>query len=40
MKDLSGKSWFVATHREDVAPGEMAKRAEAFNRQHERSKAS
>ena len=30
VKDPSGNSWFVATHTEDVAPQELAKRAEAF----------
>ena len=34
VKDPSGNSWFVATHKEDVAPQELAKRADAFNRQH------
>jgi PhnB protein len=33
VKDPSGNSWFVATHKEDVAPQELAKRAEAFNKQ-------
>ncbi|HEY4406370.1 MAG TPA: VOC family protein [Xanthobacteraceae bacterium] len=33
VKDPSGNSWFVATHKEDVAPAELAKRAEAFNKQ-------
>jgi PhnB protein len=33
VKDPSGNSWFVATHREDVKPKELAKRAEAFNKQ-------
>ena len=32
VKDPSGNSWFVATHIEDVAPDEMAKRADEFNR--------
>jgi len=32
VKDPSGNSWFVATHIEDVAPAEMAKRADEFNR--------
>ena len=32
VKDPSGNSWFVATHIEDVAPGEMAKRADNFNK--------
>ena len=33
VKDPSGNSWFIATHKEDVAPQELAKRAEAFARQ-------
>ena len=30
VKDPSGNSWFVATHKEDISPQEMQKRAEAF----------
>lgn len=30
VKDPAGNSWFVATHKEDVAPQELRKRAEAF----------
>ena len=30
VKDPSGNSWFVATHKEDIAPQELQKRAEAF----------
>ncbi len=33
VKDPSGNSWFIATHIEDVAPQELAKRAEAFAKQ-------
>jgi PhnB protein len=33
VTDPSGNSWFVATHKEDVEPKELAKRAEAFNKQ-------
>jgi PhnB protein len=33
VKDPSGNSWFIATHKEDVAPPELARRAEAFMRQ-------
>ena len=33
VKDPSGNSWFIATHKEDVAPQELAKRAAAFNKQ-------
>ena len=34
VKDPSGNSWFIATHKEDVEPKELAKRAEAFSKQH------
>ena len=34
VKDPAGNSWFVATHKEDVAPQEMQKRAEAFCKEH------
>lgn len=33
VKDPSGNSWFVATHKEDVEPKELARRAEAFSKQ-------
>jgi len=33
VKDPSGNSWFIATHKEDVAPQELAKRAETFIKQ-------
>jgi uncharacterized glyoxalase superfamily protein PhnB len=33
VKDPFGNSWFIATHKEDVAPTELAKRAEAFIKQ-------
>jgi len=33
VKDPSGNSWFIATHIEDVAPQELAKRADAFVKQ-------
>jgi len=33
VKDPSGNSWFIATHKEDVAPQELQKRAEAFYKQ-------
>ncbi|HEY1309993.1 MAG TPA: VOC family protein [Pseudolabrys sp.] len=33
VKDPSGNSWFIATHIEDIAPQELAKRAEAFAKQ-------
>jgi uncharacterized glyoxalase superfamily protein PhnB len=39
VKDPSGNTWYVATHKEDVAPAELAKRAEAFIKQ-QKSKAA
>ena len=33
VKDPAGNSWYVATHKEDVAPQELAKRASAFFKQ-------
>jgi len=33
VTDASGNSWMIATHKEDVAPQELAKRAEAFYKQ-------
>ena len=33
VKDPSGNSWFIATHKEDVAPQDLAKRADAFYKQ-------
>ena len=35
VKDPSGNSWMIATHKEDVAPKDLAKRAEAFFKQRE-----
>jgi len=34
VKDPSGNSWFIATHKEDVAPKELARRAEEFYRKN------
>ena len=39
VKDPSGNNWFIATRKEDVAPQELAKRAEAFFKQ-QRGKAA
>jgi PhnB protein len=39
VKDPSGNSWFIATHKEDVAQQELQKRAEAFIKQ-EKSRAA
>ncbi|MGH7848003.1 MAG: VOC family protein [Candidatus Binatia bacterium] len=33
VKDPSGNMWWIATHKEDVAPEELKKRAEAFIKQ-------
>lgn len=30
VKDPSGNSWYIETHKEDVAAHELHKRAEAF----------
>jgi uncharacterized glyoxalase superfamily protein PhnB len=30
VKDPVGNQWWIATHKEDIPPDEMAKRAEAF----------
>jgi PhnB protein len=34
LEDPFGHQWHFTTHVEDVPPGEMAKRAEAFMKQH------
>jgi len=39
VKDPSGNSWMIATHKEDIAPPEMAKRAEAFFEQQKHKAA-
>jgi PhnB protein len=36
MKDPSGNTWYIATHKEDVAPAELKKRAEAMYKQKEK----
>jgi PhnB protein len=33
VKDQAGNQWFIATHKEDVAPDELARRAEAAMKQ-------
>ncbi len=33
VKDPGGNHWMIATHKEDVSPDEMQKRAEAFMKQ-------
>ena len=39
IKDPSGNSWTIATHKEDVAPKEMAKRVEAFLKEQKQKAA-
>ena len=39
VKDPSGNSWMIATHKEDLAPEDMAKRAEAFFKQQKHKAA-
>ncbi len=34
VKDPAGNHWMIATHKEDVPPDEMRKRAETFMKQH------
>jgi uncharacterized glyoxalase superfamily protein PhnB len=34
VKDPAGNTWWIATHKEDVSPEELKKRAEAFMKQH------
>ena len=36
VKDPFGNQWWIATHKEDVSPDELAKRAEAFMKQQPR----
>ena len=33
VKDPAGNTWFIATHKEDVTPQELKKRAEAMYKQ-------
>jgi PhnB protein len=39
VKDPSGNSWIIATHKQDLAPQELAKAAEAFFK-NQKSKAA
>ena len=34
IKDPVGNQWWIATHKEDVPPEEIARRAKAFMQQH------
>ena len=34
VKDSSGNSWNIATHKEDIEPAELTKRAQDFMKQH------
>ncbi len=36
VKDSLGNHWWIATHKEDVSPEELARRAEAFTKQRSR----
>jgi len=38
VMDPAGNSWMIATHQEDVAPQELAKRAESFFRHAQQKK--
>ncbi|WP_246737389.1 glyoxalase/bleomycin resistance/extradiol dioxygenase family protein [Nordella sp. HKS 07] len=40
VKDSSGNSWMIATHKEDVALPEMQRRADEFMKQHNKGKAA
>jgi len=40
LVDPYGHAWSVATHKEDIAPGEMEKRAQAFYAQHAKQKVA
>jgi PhnB protein len=40
LTDPYGHVWSVATHKEDVAPGEMEKRVQAFYAQHAKQKVA
>jgi len=39
VKDPSGNSWFIATHKEDVGAQELQKRAEVFIKQQKNQAA-
>jgi len=39
VKDSSGNSWMIATHKQDLAPKELAKAAEAFFEQQKHKAA-
>lgn len=39
VKDPSGNSWMIATHKEDLAPQELAKRADSFYKQQKHKAA-
>ena len=34
VKDPAGNQWMIGTHKEDVPPEELRKRAEALQKQH------
>ena len=37
VKDPAGNHWFIGTHKEDVAPAELRKRAEAHLKSQHRA---
>jgi len=39
VKDPSGNTWWIATHKEDVAPEELKKRAEEFMKKKQQSQS-
>jgi uncharacterized glyoxalase superfamily protein PhnB len=39
VKDPSGNSWFLATHKVDVAPNELQTRADEWNKKHKQKAA-
>jgi PhnB protein len=40
VKDPAGNNWNIATHKEDIAPQELAKRAQEFMKEHQKSKVA
>ena len=40
VTDPAGNKWNIATHKEDIAPQELAKRAQEFMKEHQKSKVA
>ena len=40
VKDPAGNTWYIATHKEDVAPAELKKRADAMFKQQQKDKVA